>query len=388
MTYLGGCFDPDRFCVVCARYGEPTKQYINRQVEAFRTTPSVLCWRRFGEANADTLDRDFLPTGSIAHRIARVTKQFRPDPYGPTKRERTLLVQRLKSLQPSAILAHTGHVAMRVTPAARELGVPVFAYFHGVDFTPSLRDPAYAAKLQAMRNEWAGVIIVGAYMEEWFLQHGYAPDQVHLIPCGAPLDEIEPKPTYETRSAVAFIAAGRLVPYKAFDDLLKAFARTDPFCRLRIIGEGPERVRLQSLARELGVADRVEFCGELDNRSTLEAMRESDVFIHLPVDDFGGPEAFGVVVTEAGACGLPMVVTRCGGVTDQVAEDESAFVVPQHDVGAAAAAMRQLAENAELRVQMGRRARVEAEKFNSATLARKLEQVIYDTIGQLEGSGQ
>jgi glycosyltransferase involved in cell wall biosynthesis len=102
-----------------------------------------------------------------------------------------------------------------------------------------------------------------------------------------------------------YIGVGRLVPQKNFAMLVRAFAlQASPGDRLTIAGEGPERAKLERLARELGVADRVFLPGHLG--STDDLLQEADVFV-LSSDYEGLP----AVLIEAMAAGLPIVATDC-----------------------------------------------------------------------------
>ncbi|TBW39765.1 glycosyltransferase [Siculibacillus lacustris] len=129
------------------------------------------------------------------------------------------------------------------------------------------------------------------------------------------------------------LAVGRLIPIKGFDRLLRAFARLDrPQARLVILGQGEEHDRLLALAAELGVADRFELPGYVTRPWTWYAAAKclalSSRF-----------EAFGNVVVEALAAGLPVVATACDGPREILADPRHGTLVPIDDVAAMAAAL-------------------------------------------------
>jgi glycosyltransferase involved in cell wall biosynthesis len=124
----------------------------------------------------------------------------------------------------------------------------------------------------------------------------------------------------ENASTLELLHVARLVPYKACDLALRGAAALlrEGRARLTIIGEGPERPRLESLVDELGVRRAVTFCGMLPNHSdVLAQFKRSDVFLFPSLREFGG-----TVVFEALAFGAVPVVADYGGpgdiVTDQV----------------------------------------------------------------------
>jgi glycosyltransferase involved in cell wall biosynthesis len=100
------------------------------------------------------------------------------------------------------------------------------------------------------------------------------------------------------------VSVAHLVPRKRHADVLAALTEL-PGVRYEVIGDGPERPRLEALAHELGVADRVTFHGQLAHEQALATARRCDVFV-LPSTD----EAFGVAYVEAMAGGLPAIGRR------------------------------------------------------------------------------
>jgi len=130
------------------------------------------------------------------------------------------------------------------------------------------------------------------------------------------------------------VALGRLVPDKDFITLLRAFARLDDReARLVILGEGPERGRLEAEAWSLGVASRVDLPGfEADVAARLDAARALALSSRH--------EAFGLACVEALAHGLPVIATDCGGPAEILVAPAHGSLVPVGDVEALARALR------------------------------------------------
>ena len=142
---------------------------------------------------------------------------------------------------------------------------------------------------------------------------------------------------------------GHLVERKGHADVLRALAEL-PGLRYEVIGDGPERGRLEALAHELGLRDRVRFHGQLEHGRALEAMRRADVFV-MPSWD----EAFGVVYVEAMAAGLPAIA--CSGEpgpAEIAALGGGIVLTPPHDPTALA---RAIADALERRSELGAQAR-------------------------------
>jgi glycosyltransferase involved in cell wall biosynthesis len=157
---------------------------------------------------------------------------------------------------------------------------------------------------------------------------------------------------------VAVVSVARLAPEKGLDSLLRAVAKVgDERLIAIVVGEGPEHARLEQLARELGV--RATLAGGRPWESVIEAYAASDVFALL-----SEREPWGVVVNEAAACGLPLVLSdRVGAARDLLRDGENGMLVAAGDAEAAADAFRRLAADRDLRLRMGARSRSLAEGF-------------------------
>lgn len=135
-----------------------------------------------------------------------------------------------------------------------------------------------------------------------------------------------------------FIAVGRLTPLKQFDviaeQFLKAFGR-DAEVRLKIIGSGSERTRLEQIS---GGDGRVEILGALPQKEVVRQMAQADALV-----SFSRYETFAVPVAEAWACGIPAIVSDASGIVDYVTA-ETGIVVPATDAQQLCSAMHRLRE--------------------------------------------
>lgn len=128
------------------------------------------------------------------------------------------------------------------------------------------------------------------------------------------------------------LAVGRLVPEKDFATLLAAVAQATRQPRLVVLGDGPERGALEALAQSLGIAERVDFRGYLNE--PWPAYGEAKMLALS-----SRTEAFGNVLVEALGHGLPVVATRCGGPEEVLRDGLDGRLVPVGDVAALAKAI-------------------------------------------------
>jgi glycosyltransferase involved in cell wall biosynthesis len=142
------------------------------------------------------------------------------------------------------------------------------------------------------------------------------------------------------------LSVGRLSREKAQADLLTSFQRLRELhpelnCKLILVGDGPERAKLESTAESLRLKDRIVFAGQINNVQDFYAA--ADV-LALPSHSEGSP----YVLLEAMAAGVPIVATAVGGVPEMVSDSESALLVPARDPEAMASAIARALSDEEL----------------------------------------
>ncbi|MEO5953569.1 MAG: glycosyltransferase family 4 protein, partial [Chloroflexia bacterium] len=131
-------------------------------------------------------------------------------------------------------------------------------------------------------------------------------------------------------------AIGRIVPQKGFDVLLRAYAKSGVRSHdLVIAGDGPARADLESLARELGVAESVHFLGRADRNLVPSLFRGASFFVLPSRTDEGMP----VVCAEAMAAGKAVIATRAGGAPEAILDEINGIIVPREDIDALATAL-------------------------------------------------
>ena len=148
-------------------------------------------------------------------------------------------------------------------------------------------------------------------------------------------------------------SVGRLDEMKRFDLLLTALARSASELRLILAGEGPQRESLAARVAELGLEERVELVGWIDDERLIELYAGARAVYYAPYD-----EDYGYVTVEAFKAGKPVVTTEdAGGVLEFVRDGRNGFVCPAGSPGRIAAALDRLAEDAELAARLGRAGR-------------------------------
>lgn len=161
--------------------------------------------------------------------------------------------------------------------------------------------------------------------------------------------------------------------FKGLPVLLQALADV-PNAMLTVVGDGNRRQEYERQARELGVAERVKFCGRVADDELPSVYRAADLFV-LPSTDRS--EAFGIVLLEAQACGVPVVASDLPGVRTAFVDGQTGLRVPPGDVASLARAITSLLDDPERRWSMGVAAREHVTaRFDEKIIGDKLNSVM------------
>ena len=277
------------------------------------------------------------------------------------------LVTHLRRLQTDLLVLHEPNPMALLAWALARPRAPLIVWFHSEVIRPRWRYRLFYHPLFRMAARRARRIVVSSSA---LLEHAAAlapyRDRCEVVPFGI---EAPRAGSAAARRAAAAVRArwagpvalfvGRLVPYKGVETLLRALP--DVQVALAVVGDGPLKRRLERLARDLGVTDRVWFLGRATD-DDLAAWLESADMLVLP--SVTRAEAFGLVQLEAMARAKPVVSTRLPtGVSWVNVDGETGLTVPPGDVDALREALRTLSDDAALRLRLGDRARRRYETF-------------------------
>jgi glycosyltransferase involved in cell wall biosynthesis len=232
-------------------------------------------------------------------------------------------------------------------------------------------------------DRWIGVS--DAVVADAIARRGISPQRIARIYNGVDVGRFQPchpDARVACRGAMGWGAdeivvagAGRLVALKNYDVLLRAFAAAGPAVRGRLVlaGEGPERSRLEDLAKTLAIDARVTFLGSRDDLA--EWLPAVDLFVQPSSN-----EALGLSALEAMACGCATVASRIGGLREIIEDARTGLLVAPADVGALAGALVHLSQDAALRSRLGAAGRAEVARRFSRAANTDQHLALYDAL--------
>jgi teichuronic acid biosynthesis glycosyltransferase TuaC len=248
--------------------------------------------------------------------------------------------RQVASFRPDAVLGYWVHpdgaVAVR---AARLAGVPSAIMVGGSDVLVLTTEPARRKRILNVLNIADVVIPVSEDLGRNLAGLGVAPEKIKVVPRGVDRDRFSPGSSAEARRRLGIgpggpvvLWVGRMHPVKGLDVLVDACARLRSqgvSFRLYLVGDGPERDRLQRQAETLGVSELISFPGSVAHVDLPDWYRAADVMV-LPSRSEGVPN----VLRESLACGTPFVASRVGGIPEIT--PDPGWLVPPEDPAALA----------------------------------------------------
>ena len=246
---------------------------------------------------------------------------------------------------------------------------------HGTDVAILQRSAAGRVAARRVLVEAAAVTAVSSHLAERAATlTGIDQGSILVQPMPVDLDRF----TEASRGGGGLVAVGRLTAQKRLGLALEALARLrqrGEAIPMTIIGDGPERPRLEELRDRLGLGSQVRFLGQVDPSALPAVLRDADVLV-FPATG----EGLGLAAAEALCLGIPVVVTSDGGgVRDIVPETGGGRVVAPNDPDALAGAVRDLLQDPTARARALEAGQVLRPRFDARRIAERFERV-YATV--------
>lgn len=238
--------------------------------------------------------------------------------------------------------------------AGRLTGTPCITTLRGSDVALAERSRLFRAVLWICARLNQRLVAVGEGLRERIAQILVRDAaRITLIPNG--VDErffLVPLPVVPER--LRLLTVGSLVPVKGIDCLFEALALLDPKLdwELTLVGDGPERVRLEVIARTRGIAERIRFAGMHPPAAIPSVLAEHDVFL-LTSRSEGRPNA----LIEAMAAGRAVIASNIPAVTELIADGDNGLLFPMDDTAALTSRLERLISDPHRIPELGRRAR-------------------------------
>ena len=237
-------------------------------------------------------------------------------------------------------------------------GQPVVCLAHGMEFPPKPTE-AKAARIRAALAKATRVIANSHYTASLATPYVDARRLSVVTPPVQPQSAAEPAAVAELAkrfdTGPTIVSLCRLEPRKGIDRLIQALSTRPALAgaRLLIAGDGPDRARLEEMARSSRAAANIHFLGRVDEREKAALLTFCDVFAMPSRREGASVEGFGIVYLEAGWYGKPSLGGTDGGAADAIADGETGLLCDGANGEAVAGALERLLTDADLRTRLG-----------------------------------
>jgi L-malate glycosyltransferase len=225
--------------------------------------------------------------------------------------------------------------------------IPVVTTLHGTDITLVGKDPSYEPVVTFSINKSDGVTAVSADLKKDTLKHFEIKNHIEVIPNFIDLERFKKQKKEHFKQAICphgeklLVHTSNFRKVKRVDDVIRVFNEVRKVipAKLLLVGDGPERDKMERLCRQLGTCDDVRFLGKLE--AVEEVLSVADLFL-MPSEK----ESFGLAALEAMACEVPLVSSNAGGIPELNLDGITGYVCEIGDVaGMTARALEILDDN-------------------------------------------
>ncbi|GAB4397069.1 MAG: N-acetyl-alpha-D-glucosaminyl L-malate synthase BshA [Microscillaceae bacterium] len=228
--------------------------------------------------------------------------------------------------------ASAAYLAKQILKSAG-IEMPFVTTLHGTDITLVGKDASFESVVTFSINESDGVTTVSESLKQDTLEHFDVRADIEVIPNFVDLNVFKRQEKAHFRRAICpndeklLIHTSNFRKVKRVQDVMKIFSevRKQIPCKLLLVGDGPERVNMEHLCRQLNICEDVRFLGKLG--AVEEVLSIADVFL-MPSEK----ESFGLAALEAMACQVPVISSNTGGIPELNLHGQTGFVSDVGDV--------------------------------------------------------
>lgn len=281
---------------------------------------------------------DFFNTNLFYHEVdIRTYPLFQYPPYElalASKMVNVVKYEKLDILHVHYAIPHASAAFMAKQILRTEgIEIPVVTTLHGTDITLVGKDPSYEPVVTFSINQSDGVTAVSEDLRKDTYEHFKIHKDIEVIPNFIDLERFKKQKKDHFKTAICpngeklIVHTSNFRKVKRVEDVVRIFynIRKKMAVKLLIVGDGPERTKIESLCRELGTCEDVRFLGKLE--AVEEVLSVADLFL-MPSEK----ESFGLAALEAMACEVPIISSNAGGLPELNLDGVTGFVSEIGDV--------------------------------------------------------
>ncbi len=264
------------------------------------------------------------------------------------------------------------------------INIPYVTTLHGTDITLVGREKSFEPVITFAINKSNGVTAVSKSLKEDTYKYFDVEREIQVIYNFVDLamaDSMhygELKKDYAPNGEYIISHISNFRKVKRIEDIIRVFSKLKEKIPLKLllVGDGPQRFELQQLCKRLGTCDSVTFLGKLENPMTILAI--SDLYMLT-----SNHESFGLSALEAMACGVPVISSNVGGISEVNEHGYSGFLSDVGDVEDMTKNALKILESKETLAQFKSNARKQAEKFEKSLIIEQYEKLYFKLVEEM-----
>lgn len=228
--------------------------------------------------------------------------------------------------------ASSAYLAKQIL-ASQGIHIPVITTLHGTDITLVGKDSSYESVVTFSINQSDGITAVSDFLKRDTYNHFAINKDIEVIPNFIDLERFKKQKKDHFKLAICpngeklVVHTSNFRKVKRIDDVVAVFYQLRQYTpsKLLLVGDGPERARIEKMCREMGMFEDVRFLGKLD--AIEEVLSVADLFL-MPSES----ESFGLAALEALACEVPLITSNAGGLPELNIQGVTGFMSNVGDV--------------------------------------------------------
>ncbi len=268
---------------------------------------------------------------------------------------------------------------------SRGLDIPFITTLHGTDITLVGRDPSFEPVITFSIERSNGVTAVSESLKRDTYEHFPVKREIRVIPNFVCVDQYPQAPDpalrqrYAPKGELLLVHISNFRPVKRVEDVVMVFKKVREHMpvRLLMIGDGPERQRVENMCRQMKVCPDILFLGKITRPE--DVLGSCDLFVLT-----SETESFGLAALEAMACGVPVVSTDAGGTPEVNIHGVSGLLSPVGDTDTMAANALAILKDEESRARYRQGALEQAKRFDVQAVLPRYEALYTEVLEQIK----
>jgi len=352
----------NKLCFIQYNLGATSETFLTRHIELLKSDFDIYCitgkvW------NSNILSPEYVFNYTEQSTLCKFTNALKKKIRRTSFDYSNNILRFLRQIKPDLIVFQFAFLPVLLEKELKKINQPYIVIHHGTDINRAVEDKIYHRKLKKVWQYATKAIFISEFLQKKANELKCPMDKSINIPLGVPLNCKDSLAESTDTECFSILSVGRLVPVKNHSFLIKAFSifcLTHPNSQLYIIGDGPEKERLNALIKKHKLNDKVTLLGNMPFEQVKKHIAQCDVccLVSKKIVNKGvlQEEGLGLTLLEAASFKKPLIGTNSGGIPEIVINNKTGILVEVDDINELSNGFEYLSKNSNERIRMGENA--------------------------------